>query len=236
MINIDMIGYYQEENQIFHVQVYPNSKFLTDYAVDHARLLEMNLITGSDLLNRSDSWAYSRIDLPTIFFTEYHFTPYYHSPEDLIGSINFDYLHKNAKLVTSVAISVLDDYHLIVSENTTPLIDNIFQARNYPNPFNPTTTIEFTIGTTLLSEGGQGGSSIVRQRKSEISATSVCIDIYNTKGQKVLNLVDGIYDAGTHTAVWNGTDVVGNLVSSGLYFYRLTSNNYTTTKKMLLMK
>jgi hypothetical protein len=85
---------------------------------------------------------------------------------------------------------------------------------NYPNPFNPTTKIEFGI------------------KQSEF----VVIEVFNLKGQKIKTLVKGNFEAGNHSIVWNGEDEVGRIVSSGIYFYRMQTNDYTSIKKMLLMK
>ena len=81
---------------------------------------------------------------------------------------------------------------------------------NYPNPFNPTTTISFSVAQTLA--------------------------IFNIKGQKVKKLVDEILPAGQHSVIWNGTDENGNIVSSGVYFYKMKAEQYTSTKKMILVK
>jgi len=85
---------------------------------------------------------------------------------------------------------------------------------NYPNPFNPTTTIKFDIATP--------------------SHTS--LEIYNVKGQKVKTLIDGSYGVGKHQVVWNGKDDSGNDVGGGIYFYRLNAGDYTSIRKMLLLK
>jgi len=85
---------------------------------------------------------------------------------------------------------------------------------NYPNPFNPSTTISFD----LARDG------------------AVSIDIYNIKGQKVKEVASGRYSAGSHRVVWNGDDATGRAVGSGIYFYRMTTEGYTSVKKMLLMK
>jgi flagellar hook assembly protein FlgD len=66
--------------------------------------------------------------------------------------------------------------------------------------------------------------------------TAVKIDIYNIKGQKVKVLVDGLYPAGTHQVVWNGTDDNNKSVGSGIYFYKMTTEGYSETKKMILLK
>jgi len=85
---------------------------------------------------------------------------------------------------------------------------------NYPNPFNPSTMISFLQKT----------------------AGNVQIDIFNLKGQKVRVLTNQEYIAGKHFLEWNGTDDNGKNVSSGVYFYRLKTANYTAQRKMILMK
>jgi len=86
--------------------------------------------------------------------------------------------------------------------------------QNYPNPFNPSTTIKFDMD------------------RSEHAVVS----IYNIRGQLVTTLLDKDMPSGTHSVVWNGIDESGNAVSSGIYFYRLTTGDFAQTKKMLLMK
>jgi hypothetical protein len=85
---------------------------------------------------------------------------------------------------------------------------------NYPNPFNPTTTIQFS---TAKSEPVQ-------------------INIYNQKGQLVKGFDLISNGKGIHEVVWNGQDNSGKEVSSGIYYYRMKSGKYTNTKKMILMK
>ena len=86
---------------------------------------------------------------------------------------------------------------------------------NYPNPFNPTTTISFTVAQT---------SSFVN------------LEIYNLKGQKVKTLIDKVLPAGQHSVVWNGKDENSKPVSSGVYFYKMKTGNYLSSKKMILLK
>jgi len=85
---------------------------------------------------------------------------------------------------------------------------------NYPNPFNPTTTISYNLNT-----------------ESEVR-----IEIFNIKGQKINTLIDEEVSAGNHTLEWDGKDSSDRSVSSGIYFYKLRSNDFTITNKMLLMK
>jgi len=85
---------------------------------------------------------------------------------------------------------------------------------NYPNPFNPETTIQFAL-----------------TRKDRVN-----INIYSINGQLVRSLVNAVYGVGAHSAIWNGRDNNGRFVSSGVYFYRMRVGEYTATKKMLLLK
>jgi hypothetical protein len=81
--------------------------------------------------------------------------------------------------------------------------------QNYPNPFNPVTTIQFSLEKTARTT----------------------LEIYNVLGQKVATLVNGELNAGAYRYQWNGSGM-----ASGIYFYRLRSDNFVATKKMLLVK
>ncbi len=85
---------------------------------------------------------------------------------------------------------------------------------NYPNPFNPVTSIRY-------STKEQG---------------NVSISIFNSKGQLVRTLVNENKKAGNHNILWNGTDDNGKPVSSGLYLYKMQTKEYSQLKKMMLMK
>ena len=87
-------------------------------------------------------------------------------------------------------------------------------SQNYPNPFNPTTTISFS-----LPEAG-----------------TVRIEVFNVLGQRVRTLLDGELAAGLHSVVWDGRADNGFAVSSGVYFYRLSTGDVRQSRKMLLLK
>ncbi|MDP8268148.1 MAG: lectin like domain-containing protein [Candidatus Tenebribacter davisii] len=88
--------------------------------------------------------------------------------------------------------------------------------RNYPNPFNPETTINFSV--------------------SSENAANTEIGIYSIKGQRIRTLVNEILPAGNHSVVWNGTDDKGVPVASGVYLYKMKTGNFVSTNKMILMK
>ena len=81
--------------------------------------------------------------------------------------------------------------------------------QNYPNPFNPSTTIEFGLGARSL----------------------VSLDVFNVIGQRVRTLVDGTFEAGNHSVSFDGRGL-----SSGVYFYRLTSPRWVQTRMMAMVK
>lgn len=86
--------------------------------------------------------------------------------------------------------------------------------QNYPNPFNPETTIRFQLP----------------------NSADVHLAIYNILGQEVRVLIDKNMELGFHSVVWDGRDNSGNLVTSGIYYYRIRSENFSDLRKMLLMK
>ncbi len=87
-------------------------------------------------------------------------------------------------------------------------------AQNFPNPFNPSTQINFQIAKTQ----------------------DVSLKIYNLKGELVKELVNEKMNEGSHSAQWDGTDSFGNQVSSGTYFYKLSAGIFSQTNKMVLLK
>ncbi len=87
-------------------------------------------------------------------------------------------------------------------------------AHNYPNPFNPSTTIRFSLPRSA----------------------DVTLKIYNTLGQLVKTLVDGYVQAGYKEIVWNGRNDSGASIASGIYIYRMTAGTFTATKRMILIK
>jgi hypothetical protein len=87
-------------------------------------------------------------------------------------------------------------------------------SRNYPNPFNPTTTIDYQLPQTA----------------------DVTLEIYNVLGQKVRTLVNTRMAAGRYQAVWDARNDAGTSVGSGVYIYRFEAGDYKSVQKMVLLK
>ncbi len=100
-------------------------------------------------------------------------------------------------------------------DSQTPPASDLALAPNYPNPFNPRTTVAYTLP----------------------SATSVTIEILDVRGRHVKTLVPGTIEAaGRHEIPWDGTDDHGLQVPSGVYFCRLATPGFSQTRRMVLVK
>ena len=118
------------------------------------------------------------------------------------------YLSNRNALINNRLSDTTDNSH------STPGMPNAITISNYPNPFNPNTTIDF-----YLPEPGD-----------------VTLEVFNIKGQRVKTLINEHKETGSHNIVWNGTDQNGRFVSSGVYFYRLSTGTNSLINRMLLMK
>jgi len=110
--------------------------------------------------------------------------------------------------------------HMLVSgvtgimDDPSELPKTFAVSPNYPNPFNPSTTIKYQ-----LPQSGD-----------------VNLTIYNVLGQRVRALVDARIEAGYHSIEWDGRNDAGAQVASGIYIYRFSADNYLKVQKMILMK
>lgn len=165
------------------------------------------------------------------------FTPE-HKPELAVGegaiaNLVFEVNDESAKEITLEAIELSNPSHTLtfvhhgdegeilltspeftgtsvsLSNTAGDLPDSYTLMQNYPNPFNPSTQISFSLP----------------------EAAQVNLSVYNVLGQKVMDLVDGHMEAGTHNFEFDGSSL-----SSGMYFYRITTDNFSETKKMVMLK
>ena len=99
-----------------------------------------------------------------------------------------------------------------MQNGTTPSDYKLMQ--NYPNPFNPSTVISYTIPKSGF----------------------VKLQIFDITGKQIRSLVNTIQQPGRYDISFNGRDDYGNTIPSGIYFYTLSSEKYTETRKMLMLK
>ena len=116
-----------------------------------------------------------------------------------------DYYNESDNFTIRTAAGLEDDH--VANPNSYKLYDN------YPNPFNPATTIEYTV------------------RAYNHTPQNVDLSIYNSLGQKITTLVSGKKEAGRHQVEWDASGF-----SSGVYFYKLRAGEFVAVKKMVLMR
>lgn len=143
-------------------------------------------------------------DINFVWTTDEYFRFYFIQMPDngflLIKENTFHFIRTNDELVS-------------VGNNSIPNLE--YQITNHPNPFNPSTTIKFSI----------------------INNSYVDISIYNIKGQRIKSITNNDFTQGSHSVTWHGNDELGKPVSSGVYLYKLNVNGETkVVKKCLLLK
>jgi len=131
--------------------------------------------------------------------------------QDYYTFLDNSHRHANAPLIEG---ALLFQHYGVTNQDDYGPIQKPRLYQNFPNPFNPTTTIAFDLA----------------------KPSPVNIEIYNLKGQLVKTLVNSDLTAGQHSIIWNGKDENNRDLSSGVYFYRMETQNYKSTNKMLLMK
>ena len=191
---------------------------------DHSALTFVNIEKGDFIKDESNSFSINSGDTIGLVNTVYGPTAY--SGAGILAEVSFsanrDGIFTSNMLGISQALVVDNNYiafDLFAADaptgvGTAKVPVEFALTQNFPNPFNPTTMINFSIPMS----------------------SNVEIKVYNILGRHVRTLVSGAYDAGNYSVVWNATDVNGNLVSNGVYFYTIRAADYSLTKKMLFMK
>ena len=130
-------------------------------------------------------------------------------PPDTYSDANVARFSPSNKLVVRPGTAIELNSGLTSVNTINSIAGQFYLSQNYPNPFNPSTTISFQ-----LPEAG-----------------NVSIKIFNIIGEQILELINQNMEAGKHSVNWNAEGL-----PSGTYLYRLESNNFTSTKKLLLLK
>ena len=129
-----------------------------------------------------------------------------------------DGLHPNGigrQVMADAAIDVLQNYPSnTLAVETNEMAPESISITNYPNPFNPTTTIEYSIP----------------------SDCNIKIAIYDISGNTIKNIVNENKPKGNYSITWDGTDSSGNSVSNGTYIYQIKAGDLIQTRKMVLLK
>ena len=131
----------------------------------------------------------------------------------MIWALGQDLYDNRQRLLETIGKHLLDTGTRTLAA-TTKISADYQLENNYPNPFNSQTTIKFTLK----------------------KANNVTLEIYNISCQKVRTLINQFMALGSHTVTWKSQDDSGNEVASGIYFYRITTDDFISVKKMLMIK
>lgn len=124
--------------------------------------------------------------------------------KELVIACNDMYIFKGDFQTTSVGNNFTNNYQ----------VKNFSLSNNYPNPFNPSTKISYTLN----------------------KSTHVALKIYDVNGGLIRTLENGNKNEGNYIVEWNGDDDFGKKVSSGVYFYSIITEEFKDTKKMIMIK
>jgi hypothetical protein len=189
---------YAESVEIFVIAHNPTSDTLTlswpdhcqfDYLIDGEPNVDCITIPSQLVLAPDSSHTWSTV----------HSDPLTPGDHIIIGYV-INYGEPDTTVITVESLTVDPGFAVPTQFELKP---------NYPNPFNPTTTVEFTMPMSEL----------------------VTLRVYDVKGREVETLVDQRLDRGIYSVVWNGSSF-----PSGIYFIRMVSGSTTQTRKMILLK
>ncbi|MCL2065658.1 MAG: T9SS type A sorting domain-containing protein [Candidatus Cloacimonetes bacterium] len=138
--------------------------------------------------------------------------------DDIYRNVGQTYFFPEKEKMVQLSLSGIWIYDIeyTVSENN-PVVIPVPQTEllsNFPNPFNPETTIRFNIAVD----------------------SPVSIDIYNIRGQKVRRVFDGLVERGSHSVIWDGRDEEGRELGSGVYLYRMVTSEESMVRRMVLLR
>ena len=155
----------------------------------------------------------------TILFERDNGGVYYGEPTiwdvDNDGILECTYVRSDYPALTTYSLEVFGTGVASGMTDPAPVPLNVKLGTNYPNPFNPSTTIEFEV-----KQSGR-----------------VRLEIHNALGRSIKTLVDESFSPGNHSIVWNGSDEQGRRQASGSYFYTVSINGHQTqTHRMVLLR
>jgi Zn-dependent M28 family amino/carboxypeptidase len=208
MLNFDMIGHRlsaQGDRDLYLVW-YTGAETLARLDSQMTRhYTTLTPVLTTSYRSGSDSYRFWERGYPAVFSIERDFSPFYHSPQDISDTLDFEYA---AEIVRAGLATVL--YLDRESRPVAVPVPPVFSlAQNFPNPFNPGTSIRYSLAT--------------QER--------VTLTVYDMLGRQVAVLVAGEMSAGPHTARWDASDT-----ASGIYVCRLTTGNRVETIKMVRMQ
>jgi len=185
-----------------------NLKLLTIYNTGNATLTISN-ISSTESVFSTNLTSYD-IQPGDSQMVQVAFTP----TEPIIYSSNFFVISNDSEMDTLIVPVSGVGIMLARIELDAQLPHILVLYPNYPNPFNPVTTLRYDLP----------------------EQTHVNITIYDMLGRQVKTLINHTQDAGYRSVIWNATNDYGKPVSAGIYLYQIQAGDYISTKKMVLLK
>lgn len=217
MINHDMVSYCADTINQWKVKLtyYDNSPDVTNLADTCVRrFTTLGVTRTTQYNNASDSYSFTSQGYKGIFFIENFDTPYYHTVNDRVSTCNMKYAAEVTKISLAMLVSQNGTQTLVGMEEPDAAPQALTLYSNYPNPFNPSTTLRYDLA----------------------EPATVTLRIYNTLGKEVRTLVNTHQPSGEYRILWDGKDHSGNAVASGVYIYRLQAGRFTQARKMTLIR
>ncbi len=216
VINIDMVGWDSNNDGLLdiHTKYFSNSVSLSYFmsVIDSLYGLPLQPIIYNPGTHGSDHESFWFRGFTAVLLSEAYwggdFNPYYHTIEDRIDKFNLNYFNEVAKFgIASIATLAKESFIVSVNDHDNTAFS--ISINNFPNPFNSTTTV-------LYSVPEQG---------------IISLDLFNGIGEKIKNLDVGYKDRGEYEMKLNADEI-----SSGIYFIVLRTINHTRCHKIMLLK
>ena len=217
VVNLEMFGWDSNDDGLIDIHTRPIANSielanLVEYLENHYSL-GLTPIIYNPGTTESDHGSFWNYDYSALVFSEAFFggdfNPFYQTSNDIIVHFNLDYFHTLSKLAVATIAHLAFYAFLTHIENQEFIpISGFILKQNYPNPFNPTTSIEFSLPYTDF----------------------VTLKIYNILGEEVATLVSEKLAAGQYKYDWDASGL-----ASGVYLYKLQTENFVEIKKMLLI-
>jgi hypothetical protein len=221
VINLDMLGWDKNGQSDVEIDSKPTITLSAQLAKDVKDVndkcnIGLYITLVSIAKSNADNDSFWKYNFPAILLIELYGyeNPYMHKTTDVVQNINKPFFEKCVKLGIA---SVIRYTNLAVTDGATDVKSNVMipveysLEQNFPNPFNPSTIITYSIP----------------------KAEHVSLKIYDIMGREVATLVNEFKQSGVYNSQFS---ILNYQLSSGVYFYRMQTGNFVTTKKLVLLK
>jgi photosystem II stability/assembly factor-like uncharacterized protein len=222
VLNMDMIAYDGNGDDLveIHAGTLASSQAIGSFMISNVNTFGLTLTTQyltSNSSTASDHSSFWDFGFPAIMHIEdfQDFTPYYHTTNDLLSNLTLGYFHENARLTigTLALLAEIDSIANTISENRNFPI-NFKLEEPYPNPFNPTVNIEYSL----------------------TKADNISLEIFDILGKNIKTILYKNQAAGNYKLAWDGKNSSNHNVASGIYLLKFKTTNKNIVKKLILMR